>query len=222
MTSSAIFDPRLDRRLRAGAIFRWVLLAATLFGLLMLVALLVNLFVQGASWISPTLFTAFHSRHPEQAGMKSAIVGSLIIVALTGVLSFPIGVGAAIYLEEYAPRGRLTDFISINISNLAGVPSIVFGLLGLAAFARFFGLLQPDGALLMFLTGHPVDVLGVHLDLPYALVARLGMQVGERGGLQFYVLGLLIKLPFENSLLSGGLTMTLLSLPTVIIAAREA
>src|SRR5574341_477840 len=178
MTSSAIFDPRLDRRLRAGAIFRWVLLAATLFGLLMLVALLVNLFVQGASWISRTLFTAFHSRHPEQAGMKSAIVGSLIIVALTGVLSFPIGVGAAIYLEEYARRRRLTDFISINISNLAGVPSIVFGL--------------------------------------------LGMQVGERGGLQFYVLGLLIKLPFDNSLLSGGLTMTLLSLQMVIIAAREA
>jgi phosphate transport system permease protein len=80
------------------------------------------------------------SRDPEQAGVRGALIGSMLTLFITLLLSFPIGVGAAVYLEEFAPRNRLTDIIEVNINNLAAVPSIVFGLLGLAVFIGFFGL----------------------------------------------------------------------------------
>jgi phosphate transport system permease protein len=85
-------------------------------------------------------FTGGDSREPEQAGVWGAVVGSLYTLAVTLLLSFPIGVAAAIYLEEFAPRNRWTDLIEVNINNLAAVPSIVFGLLGLAVFLNFFGM----------------------------------------------------------------------------------
>jgi phosphate transport system permease protein len=84
------------------------------------------------------LFTRGDSREPEQAGIRGAIMGSLFTLILTLLLSFPIGVSAAIYLEEFAPKNRWTDFIEVNINNLAAVPSIIFGLLGLAIFINFF------------------------------------------------------------------------------------
>jgi len=87
-----------------------------------------------------TFFTAGDSREPEQAGIRGAVMGSFFTLLITLILSFPIGVAAAIYLEEFAPRNRWTDLIEININNLAAVPSIVFGLLGLAVFLNFFGL----------------------------------------------------------------------------------
>jgi len=87
-----------------------------------------------------TLFTSGDSREPEMAGIKGALLGSLYTLLVTLVLSFPIGVAAAIYLEEYAPKNRWTDFIEVNINNLAAVPSIIFGLLGLAIFINFFGM----------------------------------------------------------------------------------
>ena len=88
------------------------------------------------------LFTRGDSREPEQAGIRGAVMGSLFTLILTLVLSFPIGVSAAIYLEEFAPRNRWTDFIEVNINNLAAVPSIIFGLLGLAIFINFFHVPQ--------------------------------------------------------------------------------
>ncbi len=87
-----------------------------------------------------TLFTAGDSREPELAGIWGATVGSFFALVVTLLLSFPVGVAAAIYLEEFAPKNRWTDLIEININNLAAVPSIVFGLLGLAVFINFFGL----------------------------------------------------------------------------------
>ncbi len=87
-----------------------------------------------------TLFTAGDSREPEQAGVWGAMVGSFFTLMVTLVLSFPLAVATAIYLEEFAPRNRWTDVIEVNINNLAAVPSIVFGLLGLAVFLGFFGL----------------------------------------------------------------------------------
>ena len=87
-----------------------------------------------------TFFTAGDSREPEQSGILGALVGSLLTLAITLALSFPIGISAAIYLEEFAPKNRWTDIIEVNINNLAAVPSIVFGLLGLAVFLNFFGL----------------------------------------------------------------------------------
>jgi len=85
-------------------------------------------------------FTRGDSRDPETAGILSAMVGSLLMLAVTLLLSFPIGAAAAVYLEEFAPKTRLTDLIEVNINNLAAVPSITFGLLGLAIFIQFFGL----------------------------------------------------------------------------------
>lgn len=87
-----------------------------------------------------TLFTSGDSREPEQAGIWGAVVGSFFTLIVTLLLSFPIGVMTAVYLEEFAPKNRITDFVEVNINNLAAVPSIVFGLLGLAVFLNFFGL----------------------------------------------------------------------------------
>ncbi|MGD2016374.1 MAG: phosphate ABC transporter permease PstA [Desulfobacterales bacterium] len=87
-----------------------------------------------------TFFTAGDSREPELAGIWGAAVGSFLTLLVTLILSFPIGVAAAVYLEEFAPKNRLTDIIEVNINNLAAVPSIVFGLLGLAVFLNFFAL----------------------------------------------------------------------------------
>ena len=87
-----------------------------------------------------TFFTAGDSREPELAGIRGAVMGSIFTLIITLCLSFPIGVAAALYLEEFAPRNRLTDLIEVNINNLAAVPSIVFGLLGLAVFINFFGM----------------------------------------------------------------------------------
>jgi phosphate transport system permease protein len=112
-------------------------------------------------------FTNGDSREPEQAGVAGAVAGSFFTLVVTLLLSFPIGVAAAIYLEEFAPKNRFTDLIEVNINNLAAVPSIVFGLLGLAMFIQFFGL--PRSAPLV-----------------------------------------------------GGLVLTLMTLPTIIIASRAA
>jgi phosphate transport system permease protein len=112
-------------------------------------------------------FTHGDSREPEQAGVWGAVAGSALTLLVTLLLSFPIGVAAAVYLEEFAPQNRLTDFIEVNINNLAAVPSIVFGLLGLAVFIQLFGL--PRSAPLV-----------------------------------------------------GGLVLTLMTLPTIIIASRAA
>ena len=90
--------------------------------------------------LNTVLFTAGDSREPELAGIRGAILGSFYALLVTFCLSFPIGIAAAIYLEEYAPKNKWTDLIEVNINNLAAVPSIIFGLLGLAIFINFFGL----------------------------------------------------------------------------------
>ncbi|WP_114327268.1 phosphate ABC transporter permease PstA [Candidatus Colwellia aromaticivorans] len=87
-----------------------------------------------------SFFTSGDSREPELAGIKGALMGTLLTLFVTLLLSFPLGVAGALYLEEFAPKNRLTDFIEININNLAAVPSIVFGLLGLAVIINLFGL----------------------------------------------------------------------------------
>jgi phosphate transport system permease protein len=93
-----------------------------------------------AKGFNAAFFTRGDSREPEQAGIGGALVGTILTMLVTFVLSFPLGVAAAIYLEEFAPKNRWTDLIEVNINNLAAVPSIVFGLLGLAVFLGFFGL----------------------------------------------------------------------------------
>jgi phosphate transport system permease protein len=92
---------------------------------------------RGIAW---RFFASGDSREAESAGIRAAFVGSLLMIAVTLLLSLPLGVAAAIYLEEFAPKNRFTDLIEVNINNLAAVPSIIFGLLGLAVFLNFFGL----------------------------------------------------------------------------------
>lgn len=157
----------LDARKRKDRIFQGIFLGATCVGIAMLSILLVDIFKAGASHLDWQFLTSYPSRFPEQAGIKSALAGTLWLVALVAPLTFIIGVGTAIFLEEFVPRRNLINkIIQTNIANLAGVPSIVYGILGLAVFVRMLGL--------------------------------------------------------GRSILAGALTMTLLILPIVIVAAQEA
>ncbi len=106
------------------------------------VSILLSLQDQGRveSRFNSVFFTAGDSREPEQSGILGALKGSMYMLVVTLLLSFPVGVAAAVYLEEFAPQNQWTDFIEVNINNLAAVPSVVFGLLGLAVFINFFGL----------------------------------------------------------------------------------
>jgi phosphate transport system permease protein len=135
-------------------------------GVVALAVLLTDLALDGLPRLSTEFLTSFASRFPERAGVKAALAGSIWILGLTAIISFPVSVGAAIYLEEYAPRTWWTRLIQLNIANLAGVPSIVYGMLGLAVFVRALG--------------------------------------------------------FDRSIISGALTLSILILPVIIIASREA
>ncbi len=134
------FDAKPGRRRLWGQVFLWVCFAATCLGVVLLAVLLIDILRQGASRVSLEFLNSFPSRFPERAGIKSALYGTMWTVGMTGLISFPLGVGAAIYLEEYAPRNWLTRVIETNIANLAGVPSIVYGVLGLAVFVRALSL----------------------------------------------------------------------------------
>lgn len=172
--ASQRFRVRLPLRHLTGRVFVVVALAGTLLGVALLAILLVEVWRDGIRFLSVDFLTSFPSRKPEQAGFRSALWGSIWLISFTALWAFPLGVGAAVYLEEYAPKSRLTSLIQINISNLAGVPSIVYGLLGLQLFVR--------------------GTIGIGPDF---------------GG-------------FGRSVLAGSLTLALLILPVVIVAAQEA
>lgn len=133
-------DPNLPARRRKGRMFVALALAATMIGILVLLILLVDVINKAWGWLDWQFITSFPSRFPEKAGILSSLVGSINLVLLTALFSFPVGVAAAIYLEEYAPKNWVTNLIQTNISNLAGVPSIVYGLLGLGIFVRALAL----------------------------------------------------------------------------------
>jgi phosphate transport system permease protein len=156
----------LAHRRRVGSLFRALCTALSWLAVVLLAVLLIDVSRDGVGWLNKDFLTSFPSRFPEKAGIKSALVGTLWLVSFTALFSIPVGIGAAVYLEEYVPRTRLGRFIELNIANLAGVPSIVYGILGLAIFVR-------------------------------------GLALGR-------------------SVLAGSLTMSLLILPVIIIASREA
>lgn len=157
---------RMNKRLISNKMWKIIFIIATSFALVTLGMLLYRILSQGLGFLSIDFITNFASRIPENAGIKAALVGSLWLMSVVAPVSIILGVSTALYLEEYAKQNKLNDFIRINISNLAGVPSIVFGLLGLTIFVRLFG--------------------------------------------------------FEKSILAAGLTMSLLILPVIIVAAQEA
>jgi phosphate transport system permease protein len=111
-------------------------------GLLTFVALFVDMLIDGWARLRPEFFTQFPSRRAGQAGILSAWVGTTLVMIVTAAVAVPLGVAAGVYLEEYAPKNWVTDIIEINITNLAGVPSIVYGLLALGLFVYAFGLGQ--------------------------------------------------------------------------------
>ncbi|AMA64030.1 MULTISPECIES: phosphate ABC transporter permease PstA [Kurthia] len=157
---------RMSKRLLKNKIYKTLFLSATLLALLVLAVLGYRMITQGAGYLNWDFLNNFSSRFPQNAGIKAALVGSLWLLAVVAPVSLILGVGAAVYLEEYAKKNRITTFIQMNISNLAGVPSIVFGLLGLTIFVRMLGM--------------------------------------------------------GKSVLAAGLTMSLLILPVIIVAAQEA
>ncbi len=165
----ARFAPAISRRHWLARAFKALVFAATLVGIVFLAVLLVDIARDGVSSLSWGFITSFPSSSPENAGIYPALLGSLWLVGLTALFSVPLGVGAAVYLEEYATDNWLSRIAEVNISNLAGVPSVIYGLLALGIFVN---LLSP-------LTNGP-------------------------------------------SILSGAMALTLLILPVIIIAAREA
>jgi len=163
------FKPSASARHALDWVFAVLVFGATMIGLVVLAVLLVDVGVDGVPRLSWEFITSFPSSIPENAGIYPALLGSVLLLLHIAILSVPLGIGAAVYLEEYAPDNWLTRAIEVNISNLAGVPSIIYGLLGLALFVNWLG---------------PIT-----------------------GG---------------KSVLSGALTLTLLILPIIIIATREA
>jgi phosphate transport system permease protein len=157
---------KMSSRIAVNQLFRSLFFLATLFGMVVLSVLLYRVFTQGIGYLDLQFLQSMGSRFPEKAGIYAALIGSLWLMAVVVVVSFILAVGTAIYLEEYAKQNKINHFIKVNISNLAGVPSVVFGLLGLTIFARMFALGQ--------------------------------------------------------SVLAAGLTMSLLILPVIIVAAQEA
>ncbi len=143
------------------SIFHGVIFCVTLIGIIVLAILLIDIIRRGVPFITKTFFTNFPSRFPRKAGILPGIVGSVNIILLTIAFAVPVGLGTAIYLEEYAKNNRLTKFIKINISNLSGTPSIVYGLLGLAVFVRTLGLGKSilSGALTMSLVVLPIVIV---------------------------------------------------------------
>lgn len=144
-----------------------------------------------------TLFEAGDSREPELAGIRGAVVGSFYTLMVTLLLSFPIGVAAAVYLEEFAPKNRWTDLIEVNINNLAAVPSIVFGLLGLAVFINFFGLPRSAplvGGLVLALMTLPIIIIASRAALksvpPSIREAALGIGASQVQMVLYHVLPL--------------------------------
>lgn len=160
-TTLAAGETRLRRRQVIGKIASVLFFLATISGLVVLGVLLYTVIADGGSWIRLDFFTELPSRFPDRAGIKIGLVGSLWVMVLTALFTFPIGVGAAIYLEEFAPKNRLTDIIQVNVSNLAGVPSIVYGLLGLGIFVELMrlGPTVLAGALTMTLLILPIVII---------------------------------------------------------------
>jgi phosphate transport system permease protein len=134
------FEPALMRRKLTGTVFYGACLAAIGILMLTLVVLLVDVLMRGLPWLDLDFLTSMPSARPARAGIFPALVGSLEIGLMVGLLTFPLGVAAAIYLAEYASDSRLNRLLQTNISNLAGVPSIIYGILGLAVFVRLIGL----------------------------------------------------------------------------------
>ncbi|MGX0001259.1 phosphate ABC transporter permease PstA [Staphylococcus cohnii] len=133
-------EKKLSSRLATNKFNKWAFFTCTLVALLFLTALIIDTLIKGAGHLTPSFFTNFSSSTPSMAGVKGGLIGTIWLMITIIPISIILGVGTAIYLEEYAKDNALTSFIKVSISNLAGVPSVVFGLLGLTIFVRGMGI----------------------------------------------------------------------------------
>jgi phosphate transport system permease protein len=188
------FATRSAVRRIAGQIFLVLSFAATLTGIIALLVLLITIASDGLGRVSWDFITSYPSRFADQAGIKSALFGTLWLMGLTALFAVPMGIGAAIYLEEFAPHNWFTRIIETNINNLAGVPSIIYGLLGLTIFVRFIALGQSvlAGALTMSLLILPIIIVAAREGLravpPSVREASLGVGASRWQTVRFQVL----------------------------------
>lgn len=177
-----------------GKMFFLLCTLATLFAIIILAILLVSVSADGIGRVSWDFITAYPSRFPEQAGIKAALFGTLWLMAFTAIFAVPLGFGAAIYLEEFAPRNWITKAIETNINNLAGVPSIIYGLLGLTIFVRYLDLGRSvlAGSLMMSLLVLPIIIVasreGLRTVPPSIREAALGLGATRWQTVRFQVL----------------------------------
>ena len=150
----------VSRKTKAGVV-QTLLFLVTALAMVILAVLIWDIASSGARWLSLDLLTNTPSRKPEEAGLRPALLGTLWVIGMTALFAFPVGVGAAVYLEEYAPNNRWTRLLKTNIANLAGIPSIVYGLLGLGVFVSLLALGRTviSGALTMALLILPVIII---------------------------------------------------------------
>ncbi|RZM76682.1 phosphate ABC transporter permease PstA [Leptolyngbya iicbica] len=147
-SSRSDYQPQLQKRYKIDQIFQIISWMAVLSGIVVLTVLIVGILIQGIPNLSWDFLVSPPSRKPEQAGIWPAFLGSIILLIITAAVSIPIGVGTGIFLQEFAKDNKLAQIIEINISNLAAVPSIIYGLLGLFAFARIFGFITGGRSIL--------------------------------------------------------------------------
>jgi phosphate transport system permease protein len=161
VTGAGAYRTNITLRRAMGTVFAILGILSVAIGLAMLVYLLADIINRGAGWLDWQFLTSFDSRFAARAGIKAALYGTAYMMFFTILVALPLGVMTAIYLEEYAPDSWLKTFIQINLANLAGVPSIIFGLLGLTVFVRWFGLGRSvlAGSLTMALLVLPIIVV---------------------------------------------------------------
>ncbi|MFO0428447.1 MAG: phosphate ABC transporter permease PstA [Planctomyces sp.] len=189
-------DSRMRRRILISVLFQWACRILTYSALAVLAVLLLTVGWGGIGRLGFDFISSTNSSNPLKAGMLAGIWGSFWLILLTALFSVPVGVSAAVYLEEYAADTRLNRLIKVNLSNLAGVPSIVYGILGLTVFVHFFDLFSADD-------------LQSQRELMFTLFGRLRFRLS-------------MPKPLGDVVLAGALTMTLVVLPTIIIASQEA
>jgi len=151
---------RNQRKLKE-KLFIWICRSATWAAVAILFTLLFHVGREGLEWVDFDFLDSFPSRKPERAGLKSALWGSVWLIVMTALISIPLSISSAIYLEEYAPKNKWMRIVEINLGNLAAMPSILYGLLGLAIFVRYFGLQDSlwSGSLTLSLLVLPVIVI---------------------------------------------------------------
>ena len=137
MTLQSQSSTRKTYRLARDNVFAALFTGSVVIGVLVLAWLLIEVFVQSIGWLDWQFLSSYSSRHPEEAGILAPIAGTFWVIILTAIMTVPVGIATAVYLESFAPDNRVTRLIQLNISNLAGVPSVVYGLLGLAIFVQY-------------------------------------------------------------------------------------